>query len=173
MSIIGCFYSKFCKYKTLNYLIKIQLEDRKFEEDNNNDLLDRSDLERKINNLISYKKESMSETRRLILNFLDKSNLYVQSAIKIHSVPLNSRNENSIDMLQLKQIEVTNSFNEVFINVSDEDLIKTCRILLNEITNYCPVFSKIPTPIELNDYAARDKQAARFSEVQSCCQSHR
>ena len=134
---------------------KIQLEDRQFEEEKNKRLLDRSDLERKTKNLVAYKQESMSETRRLILNFLDKSNLYVQTAIKIHSVPLDVRNANSIEELQLKQIEVTNSFNEVFIKVNDKSLLSCCRKLLNESTQYCPDFSKIPTPIEFSDYAAK------------------
>ena len=134
---------------------KIQLEDRRSEEEKSKDLLNRSDSERKANNLIAYKKESMFETRRLILKFLNKSNLYVQSAIKSHSVPINERNVNTIEGLQLKQIEVTNSFNEVFINVSDEDLLKTCRDLSNEISNSCPDFSKFPTPIELSDYAVK------------------
>lgn len=134
---------------------KIQIEDRKFEEDKSKRLLARTDDEKKIQNLIEYKQQSLLETRRVILSFLDKANLYVQSAIKAHSVIPEMRDGNYIHLLQAKQVELTNSFNEVFILVDDESLLKCCRRLLNETSDSCPDFSKIPSPIELSDYSVK------------------
>jgi hypothetical protein len=134
---------------------KIQIEDRRYEETKFERQQKLSNQDRTREKIVALKKETVSETKRLILNFLDKTNSYVQFVIKIHSYVLSERPQNCLEGLQMKQVEMTNSFNELFINISEPNLLKSCRNLLNEVTGSCPDFNVRAQPRELSDYAIK------------------